>query len=484
MKMNIPYSYKFAERFLIFTTLASFLCCLLSILRDFTTEAGKNIISIPTIALCAVYALIVFSIIAIFFNQQTKLQNSIRLVIYYTVATGIITWFLRGFVNFPIVTIATIAGNILYQKLFIAFFEHDCFENQCVAKNNTTLKKELYDYSIHLSEAANGYRQNRFILIILAVILSILSGIAISQGTRFSLLTVILLLVYIVCLYIHLFLYSYYVREAVFASDGFVNVFDFRKKVILVCTLIFTGAFVLGLLISSNHSPLKVSYLFLFLRFFKRDPDAVAAPAKDIVTQDLIAQRLDELSSFQQQMEEDDTGGTFTFAIICGAFFVIGILWFLLSPFIKRVFSKALRNTDFRKIFKNIFGEIKAFFKNLFKRKIRFPVVNTESARLFSKEMEEYLKFTRKSKEKKAELDRLTKQFMKIIDRGTANGVEYTKNLAPAEYTELLNNENAITAGALFEKALYDKECLTKEEEKSFYDNVDCFVGRYAPSPQ
>ena len=143
-----------------------------------------------------------------------------------------------------------------------------------------------------------------------------------------------------------------------------------------------------------------------------------------------------------------------------------------------------MRNTDFRKIFKNIFGEIKAFFKNLFKRKIRLPVVNTESARLFSKEMEEYLKFTRKSKEKKAELDRLTKQFMKIIDRGTANGVEYTKNLAPAEYTELLNNENAITAGALFEKALYDKECLTKEEEKSFYDNVDCFVGRYAPSPQ
>ena len=117
-------------------------------------------------------------------------------------------------------------------------------------------------------------------------------------------LTVILLLVYIVCLYIHLFLYSYYVREAVFASDGFVNVFDFRKKVILVCTLIFTGAFVLGLLISSNHSPLKVSYLFLFLRLFKRDPDAVAAPAKDIVTQDLIAQRLDELSSFQQQMDE------------------------------------------------------------------------------------------------------------------------------------------------------------------------------------
>ena len=88
--------------------------------------------------------------------------------------------------------------------------------------------------------------------------------------------------------------------------------------------------------------------------------------------------------------------------------------------------------------------------------------------------MEEFLKASKKSKEKKAELDRLTRQFMRIIDWGSENGVEYTKNLAPAEYTQLLNNDKAIEAGLLFEKALYDKECLTKEEEKSFINAVDC----------
>ena len=73
---------------------------------------------------------------------------------------------------------------------------------------------------------------------------------------------------------------------------------------------------------------------------------------------------------------------------------------------------------------------------------------------------------------------------MKIIDWGTAHGIEYTKNLAPAEYTGLLNNENAVAAGLLFEKALYDKECLSSDEEKSFINNVDCFVGSFAPSSQ
>ena len=86
--------------------------------------------------------------------------------------------------------------------------------------------------------------------------------------------------------------------------------------------------------------------------------------------------------------------------------------------------------------------------------------------------MEAFLKASKKSKEKKAELDRLTKKFMLLIDWGTGQGIEYTKNLAPAEYTQLLNNKSALEAGQLFEKALYDKECLTSQEEKDFNTRI------------
>ena len=484
-KMNLGYSHKFAERFLIFLTLASFLCCLLSLLRDLTIQK-KEVINYLTIILTAVYSVFAFGIIAIFFNENTKTGTFIRMTAYFPIAAGIITYFLRAFVNFPVVLLMSLAMIILYKKLFEAFFEHDGFERQCAEKNNSSgLQKELYDYNIHLSGAAQGYRQNRTMLFILAIILMILTALTVTSCGGPSLLSVTLIFTYIICLYLNLFIYSHYVREAVYASDGFVNVFDFRFKIVGVSVIIFASCFLVGLLVSSNHSPLKLSYLLFFLRWFKKPETTVPYQYKDITNQDIIAQRLKDLEIYQRAVDEGkETKGTFTFAIICGALIVLAILWYFISPFFKRAWDKYLRGVSFKAIFKNFFGQIKKMLKELFTRKQRFKLERSESSRRFNKDMEEFIKFSRKSKEKKAELDRLTKQFMKVIDWGTAHGIEYTKNLAPAEYTGLLNNENAVAAGLLFEKALYDKECLSSDEEKSFINNVDCFVGSFAPSLQ
>ena len=474
MKFNIPYTFKIGERFLIFTSVASFLCCILSILRDFTGGYGRNIIDYPTIFLMLFYALIVFLIINIFFNSNTKTANFIRLIVYFTIASGIVTYLLRDFVNSPILFIMPPVICFLYKKIFEAFFEHDGFERQCADKNNAGLQKELYDYTLHLSEAAAGYKQNRVILTVMAAILSAFAGLAISSHIELSLLTVILFIVYIVCFFTNLFLYSHYVREAVYSTDGFTNVFNFRPRIIFTSILIFTGAFVFSLLISSNHSPLKLSYLLNLIKFKKKD---YVPPAPVEYTNEMIIEkRMEDIRALSNAMQDTDNGSGITFAIICGAFFAIGILWFFLSPFIKRAFSKALRNVDLRKMIRNFFTSLKEMIKGIFTRGIRLSVKTSENARRFGQEMEEFLKASKKSKEKKAELDRLTRHFMRIIDWGTENGYEYTKNLAPAEYTRLLNNKNALEAGLLFEKALYDKECLTKEEEKSFIDNVDCVV--------
>ena len=74
----------------------------------------------------------------------------------------------------------------------------------------------------------------------------------------------------------------------------------------------------------------------------------------------------------------------------------------------------------------------------------------------------------------------LTKQFMKLIDWGEANKIKYRPNLAPAEYTDLIV-QNVVTdekkaaannSGHLFEKALYDKNVLSSEEEKLFVESI------------
>ena len=94
--------------------------------------------------------------------------------------------------------------------------------------------------------------------------------------------------------------------------------------------------------------------------------------------------------------------------------------------------------------------------------------------------MQDFLKKAKRSKEKTAEIDCLTKQFMRLIDWGEAHKIHYRANLAPAEYTDLIaqyfqtedNKEAASNAGQLFEKALYDKEVLTAEEEKLFIESI------------
>lgn len=473
MKMNIPYSYKFAERFLIFITIASFFNCILSILKDITDSYGKNIISITTIIICSVFALIVFSIIAIFFNNKTKLQNVIRLVVYYSICCGLIAWFLRNYVNFIILIICCILMSVLYNKIFEAFFEHDCFERQCAAKNNTLLQKELYDYNLYLTEAAEGYKQNRFILTIMMCILAIVAGTTISTGMALSLFSIITFIVFVICVYIHLFLYAHYVREAVFASDGFTNVFDFRLKIIFVCTLIFSVALVLGLLVSSNHSPLKLSYLIALFKLFKKDSPSNPAPAKQNSNPEIFSEPLFDTQMLNTDVEQTDNKGAYIFTLIISVVFAGTVLWFFISPFIKHSFSKAFRNADLKTIFKKLITHIKEMFKNLFSKRIKLPVINSEGSRRFGQDMEEFLKRSRKSREKKAELDRLTKQFMKIIDWGTSKGFEYSKNLAPAEYTQKLNKASAVQAGNIFEKALYDKECLLKQEEELFIEMVN-----------
>ena len=466
-KMQVSYLHKIFERILIYAVISSFIFCIMSLLRDLAAANQKDIIALYTFLAVLITQIISFTVISIYFNEKSSTANFVRFIVFYLLGLGIILFFTARWVSFPLVFIATAAQTVLYYKVYTPFFEHDCFEVQCTAKNNTSLQKELYDYNMHLSQSAVGYRQNRTMFAILGGILAILAGICISTEASVSLISVTLLIIYLVCAGAHFFLYAYYVREASYASNGFSNVFDFRLRTIGTSVIIFAFCFLAGILVSSNHSPLKLYYLLYFFKLFKGKDVQPQQPNVDIELDD-YSKRLREIQALQEQVSDRDTKGTDYFAIICGSFFVIAIAWFFLKPFITKKFTAALRGVSLKNIFKKLFTNLKKYIKQLFSLRIKKPLKNTENARRFMNEMDELLQKSKKSKEKRAELDRLSRVFVKLIDWGEEHDIHYTKNLAPAEYTALFHNKNADIAGLLFEQALYAKEPLTKEQEEDF----------------
>ena len=132
------------------------------------------------------------------------------------------------------------------------------------------------------------------------------------------------------------------------------------------------------------------------------------------------------------------------------------------------------------KYLRYIFSEIKALFNFSFVKEKKQTPYSTVQSQKFSQGIKDYLKKAGRSKEKNEEIDRLTKYFMQVIDWGEAHKISYRSNLAPAEYTKLIENQFKISeakkTGLLFEKALYDKNVLTAEEEKAFIAAVKTII--------
>ena len=311
-------------------------------------------------------------------------------------------------------------------------------------------------------------------LIILLVILIVTATACISLESKLSIISIIFFFVFFVSVFCNFFLYSHYVREATFASNGFVNVFDYRLKIFFTAVLIGAFSFIFAIALSSNHSLIKLSWLAGL--FERKNQYAVEQPSYE---DRVIEMRMNELKAFQSAFTPDEKAekANTLFAIICGGVLIGSIIWFFIKPFVTKVFSNMLKKVNLKNVFKRFFKTLGQVFYKLFHLRLKPVIVPGKEARRFQSEMSEFLKASKKTKEKKAELDRLTKQFVKLIDWGTSNGYEYSKNLAPAEYTQKLNNKNAQQAGFLFEKALYDKECLSQQEEKEFRDLINKVCG-------
>ena len=149
-----------------------------------------------------------------------------------------------------------------------------------------------------------------------------------------------------------------------------------------------------------------------------------------------------------------------------------GLILFFFKPFFSSHFREFWAEGRLIKFLKHIFREIKEFLRYAFSKSLPAQPYATVESKKFGEGIRDFLKRAGRSKEKNEEIDRLTKHFMKLIDWGQSKGIKYKSNLAPAEYTAMINTETANLAGQLFEKALYDKNVLTAQEEKAFIEAI------------
>ena len=164
------------------------------------------------------------------------------------------------------------------------------------------------------------------------------------------------------------------------------------------------------------------------------------------------------------------------------------VIYFLIRPFFTRHWKLFWAERRLGKFLLELWNDIKNFFRYIFSRdKNSGEAYSTVQGRKFHESMMEFLKKAKRSKEKEAEIDRLTKHFTRLIDWGEKNKIRYSKNLAPAEYTALIEKEidaelqnAAHKAGELFEKALYDKEVLTADEESTFIESIEKIISQAA----
>lgn len=316
-------------------------------------------------------------------------------------------------------------------------------------------------------------------MLIVSSVLSIAVCFAISFTNTYvlPLPTLLCLGIYFASNLVHYMILNTYQNELYYAFLGLEEVFSYRRFAMFAGFPVIAAGAILGTLFSSTHPILKPEY-FTGLFGGKKTVSAgniTHVPVPEF-NSDMTVDYAEGIRKVLGTQDENVLVGKILDGILI-AIFIGFVLYFIFRPIIKKTIKEPFENRSIPSIIKkfaaNFIEMIKKLFSFRFSAKKNYVSVE---ARSFRSSMSEFISQAKKSKEKKAELDRLTKVFMRLIDWGNENGVPYKINLAPMEYTALFKKETAATAGRIFEKALYSEELISEEEEKQFKDSVAAVI--------
>ena len=470
------------ERFIVFVTGSSFIIGISSLLMPVlnNSEVEKILINWFTFLVLAVSGLIFILIQQIFAYEKIKPYLHIVACVFYIIF-AVVMCGISGQMNQPYILIPFLA--VLYfieNSLNNLFVFHDRFIEECGNLKGKELEAHLFHNNLSAIDFGAKARMAQGILTVLPFIIFLVLFPFLKSGHKVTFFSLAMIFFFFLGEFLIFFMMGLFKNDVFFGFLGFKDYIQNKRRLFKSALVIFLAAGIFALVISSNNALIKIT--------IKERP--LPEVKYEAQTQQPYVQSGDlDIREMLEAMYPDD--GKFPawiwdviFGIIKWAAIialVTGLIRFFFQPFFSAHWKSFWKEGRLIKILRHIFKEIKDFFKYAFTKAVPDKPYSSVESRSFQKSMMDFLKRTKRSKEKSAEIDRLTKHFMKLIDWGEAHDIKYRTNLAPAEYTALIfQNSKTVeikaevkTAGLLFEKALYDKEILTSEEEKQFIEAIE-----------
>ncbi|MCR4940390.1 MAG: DUF4129 domain-containing protein [Treponemataceae bacterium] len=418
----------------------------------------------------------------IFLNEKAGVFANLRFLVFYQVISIALFLFLIPVVPIFITIPSSVLEWILVIKLDKAFACHDSFAKNCGDLTGQSLSSMLHEQSWLTSDYVEQMNDSLFKTSILSVVTLLFFLVLFFTNTQISVLSLVFILLHTVLLLLTLILNSIYKNETYYAGLGLSAIFGIRNRLLLISFLFCILCALIALFISSDNALLKPSYFswlldFLRMLFGSKEREQAAPPPEQSFSQGMPA------SPIPPGIMETEANPILEMImnIIKWAFLAAiagGLLFFFFGPFFSAKWKDFWKKKKLLTYLRRFLDALKTAIKALFSIQIKKGEAYAQAAAVFKDKISSILEASKKSKEKKKEIDRLTTQFLKLIEWGEERDIAYKKSLAPAEYTALISErypalgEPCGAAGALFEKALYAKELLSKEEEESFASSV------------
>lgn len=473
------------ERILVFTVSTSLLLVAMGIFSSALNnyEVDKVFIDWFVYLAIGISGLIYALILQIFALEKIKSAMHIVFIFFYIVVVLVIAALLgKGYAPYVLIP-------ALFVQYFIAvgindmFILHDRFLFECETFEGKELETYLFHNNLSAIDLTEKTKTQEVVLFGISVVMFIVLVFGKLAEGYFNPLINILVVVFYLSILLCYFTLGLFRNDVFYAFLGFKDYLADQKRLLRSVLLIFLISMGLGLLISSNKPLIKINY---YLKEYTEqlEEEKFVTPSDNFSFTPLPEIDLEEAfgkDSKPHWIVE------FIFQLIkyAAIVFICGsVIYFLFKPFFTKHWRVFWSEGKLIKFMRSLWDDIKNFFRFIFSKGNQNQPYSTVQSRKFRDSMMDFLKKVKRSKEKEAEIDRLTKHFMKLIDWGEAHKIKYKANLAPAEYTKLIanvleskeNKASATIAGQLFEKALYDKNVLSAEEETLFVNCVNSLV--------
>lgn len=442
----------------------------------------------------------------IFLKEKTTIFANVRFIVFYEIIFFLLFSFVIPGVPALLIIVPTLFECYFTMKLEKAFSYHDSFVKSCGTLSGQPLASMLHEENWLISDFVEAINDSIFKLGILSFVTAAFFLALFFTNTKLSAVTVIFMLIHAVLFVFTRILSSIFKNETYYAGMGLSSIFPVRRRLLKVSFFFCLICVVIAFFIASDNALLKPSYfawLFAWLQGTKTENAAPVVPTAPEPRPEVL-----EEMSLQSLGGEANPFFEILFQIIKWIALVgmAGlILFFFFGPFFSAKWKDFWKNKKFVTYLRRLRDALKSALRSALNALLGIRTKRGEAyakaAADFKEKISTILEASKKSKEKKKEIDRLTTQFLKLIEWGEERGIKYKKNLAPAEYTSLIaerypalpdlgeSSEAAKTAGTdsspehaagstfadaaknagtLFEKALYAKELLTADEEKRF----------------